>query len=63
MSVDGKTRVDDDVWHHVAYVFVMEPIGINAFYVDGKLDAEAIISGEVQAPEAKDVAGLTDGHA
>lgn len=40
VSVDGKTRVDDDVWHHVAYVFVMEPIGINAFYVDGKLDAE-----------------------
>jgi len=31
VSIDGKTRVDDDVWHHVAYVFVMEPIVTSIF--------------------------------
>lgn len=40
ISIDGVTRVDDDVWHHVAYVYAMDSIGINAFYVDGKLDNE-----------------------
>lgn len=40
VSVDGVTRLDDDAWHHVAFVFVMDPIGINTFFVDGKFERE-----------------------
>ena len=40
ISIDGRKRLDDDTWHHVAYVYAMDSIGINAFYVDGKLDNE-----------------------
>jgi hypothetical protein len=40
ISIDGVTRLDDDAWHHVAYVYTMDSIGITAFYVDGKLDNE-----------------------
>jgi hypothetical protein len=40
ISIDGVTRLDDDAWHHVAYVYAMDSLGINAFYVDGKLDNE-----------------------
>ncbi|HNQ88718.1 MAG TPA: discoidin domain-containing protein [Verrucomicrobiota bacterium] len=40
ISIDGVTRLDDDAWHHVAYVYAMDSIGIIAFYVDGKLENE-----------------------
>lgn len=40
LNVGGVTPVDDNNWHHIAYVYTWLPFGIVSFYIDGKLDAE-----------------------
>jgi hypothetical protein len=36
----GSKRVDDDLWHHIAYIYRYDPIGTMSFYIDGQLEAE-----------------------
>lgn len=40
ITLKGTNRVDDDTWHHIAYVYRYNPIGTLAFYIDGQLEAE-----------------------
>jgi hypothetical protein len=40
ITLKGTQRVDDDNWHHIAYVYRYDPLGTMTFYIDGQMEAE-----------------------
>ncbi len=55
ITLKGTKRVDDDNWHHIAYVYRYDPIGTMTFYIDGQLEAEKVDGVAGYWPETMDL--------